>query len=418
MDHEYLLRLAVALAIGLLIGIERGWRQRDVREGGRAAGVRTFALIGLMGGVSGLLSEVAAAPVWLAILALLTAVFAVFSYREGTAEKDFSVTAVVVGMVVFLLGVTAAVGDMRVAGAGGVAVAAVLAARERLHRVVERLTWPELRSALLLLVMTVIVLPLLPDRAVDPLGSLNPRELWLLMSLVAGVSYVGYVALKIAGPDKGPLLAGLAGGLTSSTAATIALARQSRETGQPLPLASGAALASMVSLIRASFLAAVAEPTILPLIAPAAAAAAVVFGAGGVLPLLRRGKTQGAAAELGIPFELSMVLGFGLLLTLVSVAGAWATHQLGAAGAYIFAAASGFVDVDAVTLAQARAVGRGGQAETAAAAILIAFASNALARAAYGLAFGTRGFGVRFATITAAAAAAGALAWGGTALLA
>jgi len=418
MQNELLLRLALALSVGLIIGIERGWRHRDIREGGRTAGVRTFALIGLLGGLSGLLTPTAGGPLpWLVTLVLLTAVFAVFSYREGLEEKDLSVTSVVAAMTAFLLGVVAVSGDMRVAAAGGVATAGVLASRDTLHRTVERLTWPELRSALLLLAMTVIVLPVLPDRPVDPLRSLNPRELWLLMTLVAAVSYAGYAALKIAGPDKGPLIAGLAGGLTSSTAATIAMARLSRETAESRALASGAALASMASLIRASFLAAVAQPALLPMIAAPAGAAAAVFAAAGLLPLVRRQTRGKASSEIGIPFEFTTVLGFGVLLTVITFAGAWITGQLGSAGAYIFSAVSGLVDVDAVTLAQARAVARGVAAETAAAAILIAFASNAAARAAYAFAFGTKAFAIRFAVMTAAAAAAGGVAWFAMALV-
>jgi uncharacterized membrane protein (DUF4010 family) len=420
MQNELLLRLAVALSVGLVIGIERGWRQREVREGGRTAGVRTFALIGLLGGLSGLLSLAAGGPLpWLVAFALLTAVFTLFAYREGVEEDNVSVTSVVAAMAAFLLGVLAASGDMRIAAAGGVATAGVLASRAALHRTVERLTWPELRSALLLLAMTVIVLPVLPDRPVDPLRSLNPRELWLLMSLVAAVSYAGYVALKIAGPDKGPLIAGMAGGLTSSTAATIAMARLSRETAEPQALASGAALASMVSLIRASFLAAVAQPTLLPLIAPPAAAAAAAYAVAGLAPLVRRRKPAARqSSEIGIPFELTTVLGFGVLLAVITFGGAWITGQLGSAGAYVFSAVSGLVDVDAVTLAQARSVGRGVGGEIAAAAILIAFASNAAARAAYAFAFGSRGFALRFAIMTAAAAAVGGVAWLATELVA
>jgi len=153
------------------VGIERGRRQRKSPDGGRTAGVRTFALIGLFGGLLGALSAAAgsSAP-WIAGLIVLTSVFAVFSLREGKAEHDFSVTGVVVAMTVLVLGVLAVVGDVRIAGAAGVTTAALLASREHLHRVVRRLTWLELRSALLLLAMTAVALPLLPNRTIDPWG--------------------------------------------------------------------------------------------------------------------------------------------------------------------------------------------------------------------------------------------------------
>src|SRR5690606_32420156 len=133
---------------------------------------------------------------WIACLVLLTAVFALFSLREGIAEQDFSVTSVIAAMTVFLLGVLAIQADMRLAAAGGVVTAVLLAGRAYLHRTVSRLSWLELRSALLLMAMTAVVLPLLPNRPVDPLGALNPSEIWLLMILTAGVSYIGYAALK------------------------------------------------------------------------------------------------------------------------------------------------------------------------------------------------------------------------------
>lgn len=401
----------MALGIGLIVGVERGWRQRDEPEGGRTAGVRTFTLIGLFGGICGVLSVQAATPVvWLVGLGLLTAVFAAFSYRQSQAEQDYSVTSVVAAMLVFVLGVLAASGDMRAAAAGGVVSAGILASRQPLHRAVARLTWVELRSGLLLLAMTAVVLPLLPNRAVDPLGSLNPRELWLLMTLIAAVSYCGYIALKVAGPDKGPPLAGLAGGLASSTATTIALARLSRRVEDSRGLGSGVALAAMVSLCRASILASVLQPALGPLLAVPAGAAALVFGLSGAWPLLRPASKPAAAAEIGIPFELSAVLGFGALLAAVTFLGAWIFRYGAEAGGYMFAAASGLVDVDAITLSMARSTQHGVSHGFAATAILIAFAANAVQRVIFAWSFGSRTFALRFAGVSAAAIAAAAAA--------
>ena len=406
-----LLRLGLALGVGLIVGIERGWRQRDEPEGGRTAGVRTFALIGFLGGLAGTTSLVAGTPLpWIACLVLLTAVFALFSLREGIAERDFSVTSVIAAMTVFLLGVLAIQADMRLAAAGGVVTAVLLAGREYLHRTVSRLSWLELRSALLLMAMTAVVLPLLPNRPVDPLGALNPSEIWLLMILTAGVSYIGYAALKIAGPDKGPSLAGLAGGLASSTATTLAMSRLSRRMANASGLSAGVSFAAMVSVLRASTLALVVQPSLAPLMAPPAIAAALVLGAGGALGLARRSAAGPAREDLGVPFELRTVFGFGVLLAVVTLAGAWIATKAGAVGAYLLAAVSGFLDVDAITLSMARSVEIGARPSVAATAILIALASNAVQRVIFSWAFGSRTFALRFTIVSALALAAGTAA--------
>ncbi len=250
------------------------------------------------------------------------------------------------------------------------------------------------------------------DKLSDIFDSVNPYELWLLTILIAAVSYCGYVALKVAGPDRGPPLAGLLGGLASSTAATLALARQSRQADNPASLGAGAALAATVSLVRASLLAVALHAPLLPLLAPPAAAAALVFAGAGVLPLLRPAPGARAKVELGIPFELSTVLAFGLLLTAVTFVGAWVAREAGAAGGYLFAVISGLADVDAITLSTARQAGQALPLAFAANAILAAFAANAVQRAVFAAAFGARPFARRYALVTALALAAGAATWG------
>lgn len=412
MADELILRLGLALAIGLVVGVERGWQRRNDPEGSRTAGVRTFTLVGLFGGVAGVLAERFGSPLLFAALLLaLVAPFAAFSYRESREEADFSVTSVVAAVLVFALGALAAVGDMRAAAAGGAVTAGVLASRAGLHGLVARLTWIELRSALLLIAMTAVVLPILPDRPVDPWGALNLRELWLLMVLMAGVSYLGYVAMKLAGPANGPPVAGLAGGLASSTATTIALARRSRGLS-PGPavasgLASGVALAAMVSVVRTGVLAMAIAPALSERLVPALSAGATTFGLAGLALMLRPRTDKPEMGPIGAPFDIGPVLAFGALLAAVSLLGALAVRFWGAAGVYGLALLSGMVDVDAVTLANARSAAHGLAADVAGWAILIALASNAALRAVYCWLFGTRALAMRVSLITALALAAG-----------
>ena len=404
METNLLLRLGLALAIGLIVGVERGWRERAVRDGGRAAGVRTFALIGLFGGVAGELALVfdSVAVLGICLLALIGP-FAWFAWGEQEAEDSVSVTNVVAAALVFGLGALAAAGRLEAAAAGGAVTAGVLASREGLHGLVTRMTWPELRAFLLLLAMTVVVMPLLPDRAIDLYGAVNPRELWLLTLLTAAVSFAGYVATKALGADRGPALAGLVGGLVSSTAVAIAFARRSKNADEARPLAGGAALAAGVSVLRATALAAVVNPALLAHLAPAAVGAALAFCAPQALRRGRRAGPETTEPTLGRPFELGPVLLFGALLTAVVFVGGWAVATFRDTGLYALALISGFADVDAVTLSTAR-MSREALAEpVAVGAILVALASNAVQRVVYAALFGSRAFALHLGAATALA---------------
>ena len=183
-------------------------------------------------------------------LAAFSAGLAVFCLEENRAQKDFSATTWVAALLTFALGAYALVGDMRAATALAVAASLILALREPLHGWVEKLTWPELRSALVLLAMTFIALPIVPDTPIGPFGGVNPREVWLIAIVLAGASFVGYVAVKYFGASHGVLLAGAAGGLASSTAVTIANAqRAASHEGSPRILAAGVAMASAVMFL-------------------------------------------------------------------------------------------------------------------------------------------------------------------------
>jgi uncharacterized membrane protein (DUF4010 family) len=229
---DVLSRVALALGIGLLIGLERGWRAREAEPGSRAAGIRTFAISGLLGGIAGAIATAsdgvasAGGGIVLAVaLAAYAAVIATFCRDENRADQTFSATTAIAAILTFALGAYSVIGDMRVAAAAGVATAGVLAAREELHGWVKNLTWSELRSGLVLLAMTFVALPVVPDEPIGPLGGVNPREVWVIAIALAGVSFVGYAAVRYYGASRGVLLAA-AGGLVSSTAVTISNARR------------------------------------------------------------------------------------------------------------------------------------------------------------------------------------------------
>lgn len=236
-------RLGVALSIGLLVGLERGWQERQAPAGSRTAGIRTFGISGLIGGALAALASSLHAPLVFPVGFLgFAIVFGAFKLREARSDGDYSVTTVVAALGVFALGGLAVAGDAQAAAAGGAALAATLASREVLHGFLKRLTWVELRSALMLAVMTAVVLPILPDRAIDPWGGLNPWKVWFFTVLTASLSFLGYIAVRSLGARKGFILSAIAGSLVSSTAVTMVLARTAKISANPLPLAGAASL--------------------------------------------------------------------------------------------------------------------------------------------------------------------------------
>uniref|UniRef100_B0SVV5 Uncharacterized protein n=1 Tax=Caulobacter sp. (strain K31) TaxID=366602 RepID=B0SVV5_CAUSK len=409
-------RLGLALAIGFLIGIERGWRAREVAEGGRAAGLRTYALSGLLGGVSGMLSQALGGWAMLTLGLPFAAAFILFKRQEQRDDNDYSVTAIVAGLLTFGLGALAAIGDERVAAAAAVAVAALLAGKEVLHTWLKRLTWPELRDALVLLAMTFVALPLLPNRPFGPYGLVNFAELWVLTIAMAGISFVAYAAIKVWGPARGALLASAAGALVSSTAVTFYLARLQKTVSNPLALAGAAQVASAVMAIRLGAITlALWPPLFWSLAAPLGvfAALSTIFGLGATAFASTRDASPSPSSAKS-PFELALVLKFALALGVIMAAARVAAGLYGPSGLLPVAALGGLVDADAVTLAAARMTSKGMAIGIAGQAVLLAAAVDSVSKMVIACAVGGSRFGALYSagTLLALGAAAGAWAWG------
>lgn len=402
--EKLVVRLSIALAIGFIVGVERGWRDREDPAGSRTAGIRTYSLTSLLGGGLAVAEEELSSPLLLGIGFLTFAVvFAWFKSREAQHDRDFSVTSVVAALLVFVLGALCVISDPRVAAMAGVATAALLASREFLHQALTRLSWIELRSAVLLLAMTIIVLPLLPNRTIDPFSSLNPREIWMFTVMSAAISYAGYIAVRISNPTKGILVTGLAGALVSSTAVTVAFARRAASGESAITLAGGAALACMVSILRVLTIIAIIAHSLIPHLAPAALSGASVFG-GSAWLLLRRTKTSTEVlpAALGNPFELAPLLIFAIMFAAIVLLSGWLVTRTGSHGIFLTSAIVGLVDVDVATMSAARLRTSIG-VDAATEAILLALAVNAFARAAYAIATGPLIYSARLTAITVAA---------------
>lgn len=408
-QNDLLARLMVSLAIGLLVGLERGWRSRDTEDHHRAAGFRTFALSGLLGGVAGALAQTSGGIIIGFAFLGYAAAFIAFHWLEARAENQFSVTTVVAGLLTFLLGCFAVVGDLQLAIAAGVTMTILLALREQLHRWVASLSWDEIRATLTLLAMTFLLLPVLPNRAVDPWGAVNPHEVWLLAILIAAISFGGYVAVRVLGERLGVVMAAIAGGLASSTATTLTLARMGREHPESSRLlAAGVLLAGVVMVARVGVLALALNRALLPsLILPLAAGAGVLAAASLGLLFFNR-EAQRPRLAVTNPLQIGTALKLAAFIVVVLIAAKLIVDWVGGAGVVIVAALSGLADVDAVTISMARLGGQDLGVEVAAMAILAAVAVNTATKAVLAFSAGGARLGAIVATASVAAVAAGA----------
>lgn len=410
---ETLQRLALALAIGILIGIERGWHTRDEPEGSRVAGVRTFALSGLAGGIWAVLADTLGEIVLAAGFLAYAGMMVAFRLRANRVTQDYGVTTTLAALITFALGAVAVRGPMAAAAAGGVVTALLLGVKPQLHRWIERIERDELLAVLKLLAMSVVLLPVLPDRGFGPWQALNPYKIWWMVVLVAGISFAGYVATKAVGARRGVVLAGAAGGLVSSTAVTASLSRQAKTTPSQAPiLAGGVALACSIMFPRLIVLVGAVHPTLLErLWPPLAAAAAAGFILAAWLLRAGRAETPDQPRAPRNPFELGLALRFGIFLAAIMLLSRALDAWFGDAGIYLLAVASGLADVDAVTLALANPAGEGPPDALVANAICLAAAVNTAVKAGLAVYLGGARFGARVA-----AALGGSLTAGGVAL--
>ena len=344
--------------------------------------------------------------------AVFSAAVIMFRLREVQHQGRFGATTVIATMMAFTLGALAVLGDTVVASAGGVATALALALKGALHGWVKRLSWEELRAGLLLLAMTVILLPVLPNREFGPFSAFNPHELWFMTVLIAAVSFVGYVAIKLTGDRRGVPLSGLAGGLVSSTAVTMSMARLARENPDNQRLfAAGALLANVAMMIRVIIMVFLFNAELLRWLALPLTLAAVTQASAAGLLMRRQGHDSGADRPVLLknPFELQVVLSFGALLALIMFLGKVLTVSAGTRGAFALAAAAGIADVDAITLSMVRLARADVSGQTAALAILIAISVNTIAKAVIAGVTGGRGLGRLMAFAATAALASGTI---------
>lgn len=379
---EIFQQLAVALAVGLLIGIERGWHERGAGEGHRIAGLRTFGLIGLLGALWALLAAEMGDLILGLAFAAFTILVVVAHALDANSDKDYGITTAVAALVTFALGALAARGHLTIAGASAVVTATLLGLKPMLHGWLEQMEQRELYAIFKMLLISVVLLPILPNKGYGPWGALNPYEIWLLVVLIAGISFAGYFAVKVAGSRRGIVITGLFGGLASSTAVTLSFAKLGRQnlTAQSL-LAAGVILAAGTMFPRMLLEVSVVNRELLTTLSAPLLGMMIVNYL--VVPLLLfsiEHQHQMHAVTIKNPFELLPALKFGLLLVAVMLAAKWFQLWFGDTGLYAVAALSGISDVDAITLSVARLARDGLSSTIAVHAIVIAACINTLVK--------------------------------------
>jgi uncharacterized membrane protein (DUF4010 family) len=402
--------LGLALAQGLLIGLERGWQAREAPEGTRIAGIRTFGLIGLLGGLTGLLGR-SLGPTTPAFgllgLAVILAVAHRLAYRKSA---DAGITGLIAALVTYALGLLAASGAYYLSAASAVVATLLLGFKPTLHHWIHELEERTFYAALRLLLISVVVLPILPNQGFGPWQALNPYALWWMVVLIAGLSFAGFIAMRFAGPRRGTLYTGLFGGLVSSTAVTLNLSRLSRSTPEQASLyATGILVACGTMFPRTLIIASAVNHQLGIRLALPLGVMTVATYLGAALLWRRTPAATPHPPELQNPLELRQALRFAALLAVILLLAEAIKRTLGDAGLYLLAAVSGVTDVDPINLSVARMTQGDLALSVAAIAIVIAAISNTLTKGVLAAAVGHRRLGLRVLGVLFASAALGVL---------
>ena len=382
-QNNILIRLLATLAIGLLVGIERGWSDREEIDGNRIAGIRTFCLIGLLGGVTALLSRETGQWFLVAGLLAVSALTITAHILDVQEDKDVGTTTAFTMILTFVLAAWAAYGRIIPAMAVTVVVITLLGHKPDLHLLLRKISPRDFFSGAKLLIISVVILPLLPDQGFGPWKALNPYWIWLMVVVISAISFLGYIVIQAVGEKKGTVVTAIAGALVSSTAVTINLAQFAKNQQASLLFSGGVLLASSIMFPRVLIEVFVVHPGLVhPLWIPLAAMTAGLL-CGLAWLWLRDGKNErGDLRHFAVenPLQLGVAIKFGVFLAAVLVLSEAMKEWLGHYGIYALAVASGLMDVDAISLSLARSARHELAAEVATLGIVLACATNTLVK--------------------------------------
>lgn len=379
-DLSELTGIGLALALGLLIGLQRGWALRDEQPGSRFAGIRTYGLLGLAGGIAGDL-QTRAAGLALALLAGAAALVVLGYWRATQRKASISGTASLTGLLTMAFGFLAGSGELVLASVAAGVTVLILSMRGPLHHLLRHIDEREMMAIARFALIALVILPLLPDTPFGPYGAWRPRQLWLVVVLVSGFSFTGYIAAKWLGPSRGMLATAAAGALVSSTAVTAALAGKLRDDPSAAPIANaGIALASGIMFLRVTLLTAALAGFALPelikltlpgMVASLAAAAILLRRAGGNL-------RAPDGLKLRNPFDIGPALLLMVLTMALTALARWVLDSFGDAGLATVLAISGTVDVDSAIITMGNLPAGTLGPQTAALVLILPVALNTL----------------------------------------
>lgn len=345
--------IGLALALGMLVGLQRGWVLRNRPDGSRFAGIRTYGLLGLAGGIAGALQS-RAEGLATVLLAATAALIVLGYWRSSQQDRAVSGTGSLSGLITMACGFLAGTGAFALASAASGTTVLVLTLRTRLHHLVTHIDDREMAAIARFALIALVILPLLPDTPMGPFDAWRPRQLWLVVVLVSGFSFAGYVAARILGPMRGILATAMAGAVVSSTAVTASVAGKMRDgEGDGSILNEAIAAASVVMFLRVMILTAALAPFALPTLATLAVPGMLVSLIGAVVPAMRRPQHPGTASDtvaLRNPFAVGPALLLMVLVMALTVAARWVLTRFGDAGLATVLALSGMMDVDSAII--------------------------------------------------------------------
>ncbi|HED34480.1 MAG TPA: DUF4010 domain-containing protein [Gammaproteobacteria bacterium] len=413
-DAEQIILLGIAISIGLLIGIERGWKSRDAKEGERTAGLRTYALIALLGCVAGLLSKHPGGSAFGFVFLGFTIAVIIAYVIQWRTSGNTSITSLIAMLLTFVSGTMVALGQASLAASIAVIMTILLRFKSVMHGWLRKLGQQELHAALQLLLISVVLLPVLPDRGYGPWLALNPYEIWWMVVLISGISFVGYFTMKIAGSEKGVILTALAAGMASSTALTLHFSHLYQKQPQMKNLlASGILVACGTMFPRVVLVSSLVNPSLFSvLLVPMLIMTLLTLFSAAVIWRKNGDQSTGEFSHLINPLELKPALLFGLLLVFVILLGKTAIYYFGEEGILFLAFVSGIADVDPVNLTLSRMSLSELSIDVVVSGIVIASSTNTLVKAGLAVFVGGFDLGIRVFIPLLIAAVAGLLsAW-------
>lgn len=386
MQQAIFYRFGIALFIGILVGLQREHVSDEFTNRPREmfAGVRTFALMSLAGCTAALVTDLLALPVLFIGFFLLMGGLVTVAYFVTAWHGEVGMTTEMAAIMTILLGALCYWDQIPLAAALGVTVTALLSFKLELHRLAERLTQEDIIATLKFAIITIIVLPLLPNQSFwpTPFDVLNPYNIWLMVILISGISFLGYILMKMVGTQRGIGLTGFLGGIVSSTAVTLSFSQRSHKSHQLVkPFALAIMLAWTIMFGRILIEVATVNPSLLQTIWQPMAASGAIGVIFCTYFYFSSHSDEESDVQLANPFELKPAVQFGLIYAAILLIARTAHFYFGETGIYVSSVISGLADVDAITISMAEFSKVGTvDMETAGRAIILATMSNTIVK--------------------------------------